>query len=62
MNKQLVCGGEVKVREGKSFALPIPIDMTQFTYSMIQQAQMSSQDAVVRVLRCKDGKDNETFC
>ncbi|KAK3740020.1 hypothetical protein RRG08_005291 [Elysia crispata] len=46
VNKQLVCGGEVKVREGKSFALPIPIEMTQFMYSMIQQAQMPSQDAV----------------
>ncbi|GFR93586.1 interferon regulatory factor [Elysia marginata] len=29
-NSKLVCGGEVKVREGKSFALPIPIDLHMF--------------------------------
>lgn len=29
-NAKLTCGGQFKVREGKNFALPIPIDLDQF--------------------------------
>ncbi|RUS70492.1 hypothetical protein EGW08_021745 [Elysia chlorotica] len=51
VNKELVCGGEVRMKEERSFALPIFIDMTQFicpsAKNNAQQDQIdSSQDPV----------------